>query len=224
MGEGKSVRPSKAEKRLDRKVAKELRRKLPGMSDAKLVAQTGEPDTAKVPVSAEPPDPLNARMSWSKVRHDSEGQWSWGVARACKEQVWTDSVESKLTEWAKKTWREIRSEATNNRPKHHEYEVAIICQEAFDRLAVLKLDDQDNIFRFRLDGRKRLYGFIFDAVFNTVWYDPTHQIYPVEPGGKKTRQKKRDRQAVENRRAVQAARKTARQAANAAAKNGTTKA
>lgn len=51
---------------------------------------------------------------------------------------------------------------------------------AQDDLARLGLDEiigDAPLFRFRLGGRKRLWGFRSDRVFHAVWWDTDHAVY-----------------------------------------------
>ena len=122
----------------------------------------------------------------SSKREDREGQWSWGVLRDWHKTCGRDRVEGFLANYqGKKTWREIHDEKTvgkNNtvKLKHVSYAVSDICSEAQKRLMELSLDDQDEIFRFRLSSMERLYGFRIGATFSTVWFDPTHEIFPLD--------------------------------------------
>jgi hypothetical protein len=84
------------------------------------------------------------------------------------------------------SWREIRAQTTSNNrrtfPKHHAQSTDDVCKDAKDRLAAIGLNEiTDALFRFRLGGKRRLWGFIADGVFHAVWWDPEHQVYPTEP-------------------------------------------
>lgn len=46
------------------------------------------------------------------------------------------------------------------------------------RLAALKRDDETQISRVRLSGKKRLYGFMRENVFYALWWDPEHKVWP----------------------------------------------
>ena len=88
-----------------------------------------------------------------------------------------------LLNMEKKSWSEIQSEttgSTNRHKKHHDMDVSEIVKEAQYRLTIINLDEFDVIFRFRLSGLKRLWGFRILSTFKIVWYDPTHKIYPVD--------------------------------------------
>ncbi len=51
---------------------------------------------------------------------------------------------------------------------------------ALQRLAELQFDDQTEIARLEITGRRRLYGFISDGSpdFWALWWDPEHEIWP----------------------------------------------
>lgn len=50
--------------------------------------------------------------------------------------------------------------------------------EAQTRLEELKLDDEEELFRFRLDGTARVWGIREGRVFKILWWDPEHEICP----------------------------------------------
>lgn len=129
--------------------------------------------------------PHQRLMRWDRsLEDDKEGNWSWGDQRKCNESDWEIRVHPFLLEYEKKKWGEIDSERTGKprkrRPKHCYYTFDKIIKEAYDRLIELELDDfAPNIFRFRLSGKRRLYGFRIDptATFHLIWFDPKHQLY-----------------------------------------------
>lgn len=123
-------------------------------------------------------------MRWSRQKEDRIGSWTWGVSRDWGEKTWGTVLLPFLSDYEKKTWGVIHAETWQNenktRKKHIYYDKEKICEEARRRLIELEFDDQTRIFRFRLSGKRRLYGFTFGEVFATIWYDPTHKIYPVD--------------------------------------------
>ena len=120
-------------------------------------------------------------MTWTREMEDHADAWSWGDARACG-NAWENRISPFLEEYEKKKWGEIDSERTGKRKKrrqkHCYYNSSQIIREAYDRLLFLHLDDfTDCIFRFRLSGKERLYGFRVSTVFHYVWWDPNHLLY-----------------------------------------------
>jgi len=49
------------------------------------------------------------------------------------------------------------------------------------RLQHLSLDDFDELFRFRLGNKRRLWGILDGDVFYPLWWDADHKVYPLEP-------------------------------------------
>jgi hypothetical protein len=119
-------------------------------------------------------------MTWSCDDPDHEGAWSWGVARKWSDDDWNDDICPKLAEWSKLTWAEVdRFSSDTSHKMHHMTNVEDICDEAQRRLAEVDKEGEE-IFRFRLSNKKRLWGFRIVSEFEILWFDPTHTIYPVD--------------------------------------------
>jgi hypothetical protein len=84
---------------------------------------------------------------------------------------------------AQLTWGEIENQTWGNRNnrhrKHHDQPVETLEEPAQADIALRKLDTTfgGDIFRFRLAGEARLWGFRRDHVFHVVWWDPNHKVY-----------------------------------------------
>ena len=91
-----------------------------------------------------------------------------------------------LTDIGRSTWNEIVAMQTGGlrrrHRKHHEMDVTLLDQAAQKDLASKRLDEifGDQIFRFRVSGEKRLWGFRRDRMFHVIWWDPEHRVYPTE--------------------------------------------
>lgn len=120
-------------------------------------------------------------MAWTIDAADRDGRWSWGVDREWGDQAWADIIEPKLKEFEQLLWREIEAQTTDTGHRsHHPMDVDQICKESQERLVELQ-HSHDTIYRFRLGNKRRLWGFRIVNVFETLWYDPNHKIYPTEP-------------------------------------------
>ncbi len=79
-------------------------------------------------------------------------------------------------------WYEIMAQTTGGNErhkKHHSQPFDSICNEAQDRwIEIGRVEDE--LFRFRTGGKQRIWGFRTGHVFNVVWWDAEHQIYPVD--------------------------------------------
>lgn len=126
---------------------------------------------------------MGQRPIWSftLLDHEPQPKWSW----AFKGQDFA-KLAVFLKEMEVLTWRDIRSQNYNTsstgHKKHHSMDVSVLCTEAKKRLAELELDDIDQIFRFRLGGKLRLWGVIVPdtAVFCPIWWDNEHEVYPLD--------------------------------------------
>jgi hypothetical protein len=92
-----------------------------------------------------------------------------------------------LCEMGRLSWGEIEAQMTggyNRHKKHHDQPVdSLTSQEAKEAIARETLDETfgDSIFRFRLQGEQRLWGFRNESTFHVLWWDPDHKIYESEP-------------------------------------------
>jgi hypothetical protein len=92
-----------------------------------------------------------------------------------------------LCEMGRLSWGEIETQTTgtkNRHRKHHEQPIdSLTSPEAKGAIAQEALDETfgDSIFRFRLQGEQRLWGFRNDSTFHVMWWDPNHDIYATEP-------------------------------------------
>jgi hypothetical protein len=188
---------SRREKRIAAKEEKQqLRGEKRAVEVAKILARgkhSSEADspkrsTAKLPTqTANPTGGIFGQLCRvSSDKEDRDGRWSWGIDRNWHASHGEKHVSSFLVNYdGTKTWREIFEEKAVGKgeqikPRHVKYPIEAICTEAVKRLEERQLDDQDEIFRFRMTNLERLYGFIIGASFATVWFDPTHEIYPVD--------------------------------------------
>lgn len=83
-----------------------------------------------------------------------------------------------LDELTGKTWGECENETANGHKRHHDHAIKDLTPEAQDRLRHLD-ENEERIFRFRLKGKCRLWGFRSGDLFRVLWYDPEHAVYPV---------------------------------------------
>ncbi len=148
---------------------------------ARFVTRVAEEVPEKQPRASENPDSIYGRLvRWSCDDPDLEGIWSWGVERQWSPEVWNSQIEPQLVEFSHLTWGEVDAFSSDSGHKmHHNMNVDDICDEA--QLRLLDIEKyQDTIFRFRLGNLPRLWGFRILDEFTVVWYDPTHQVYPVD--------------------------------------------
>ncbi|WP_305784137.1 hypothetical protein [Symbioplanes lichenis] len=118
-------------------------------------------------------------FSFRYADHGYRGAWAWPRAAEAEE------VLNFFCHIGSSTWNEVKGQMTGSRSgshrKHHEQHVEHLCSEAQQRLVALKHTHKfgTTIFRFRVGGRKRLWGFVNHGVFYVVWWDAEHQVYPI---------------------------------------------
>ncbi|OLT08692.1 hypothetical protein BJF77_12055 [Kocuria sp. CNJ-770] len=133
------------------------------------------------------PNVTDMRIQWDAtlldhaVSSDDSCAWTWAV-----EPHQLQEALQFLSALPQKTWGELESERTGGRDrhrKHHQQDVASLCREAQDRLYQHLGDDSpDTLFRFRYNGTGRIWGIRDRALFQILWLDTEHQVYPTERG------------------------------------------
>lgn len=137
----------------------------------------------QIRLGANPDSVFQMKMRWTDEHADKDGEWTWGVARDWGEEVWNAELQPKLNQFAALTWAEIERQNYGNEGKrhraHHTMNTCDVCDEAQSRLHDLVRAYPDILFRFRLGNLPRLWGVRIVDQFEVLWYDPTHQIYPL---------------------------------------------
>ncbi len=91
-----------------------------------------------------------------------------------------------ICEMAKLTWGQIEAQRVGTqegyRRRNHSQEIKRLTRAAQQDLMKRKLPEKfdETMFRFRLSGEQRLWGFRKGNVFHVVWWDPEHRVYPTE--------------------------------------------
>lgn len=91
-----------------------------------------------------------------------------------------------ICEMARLTWAEIEAQRVGTKDgyhrRNHSQEITRLSTAAQDDLMKRKLPDKfdDTMFRFRVSGEQRLWGFRKANVFHIIWWDPNHKVYPAE--------------------------------------------
>lgn len=119
---------------------------------------------------------------------DRDGQWSWGQLRNwCTPEARGGAgcvIRASLNDMSHLTWSEILSQTTGGRErhrKHHSQSWDSLCQEAQERWLAIERTEEE-LFRFRVGGKERIWGVRQGATFFVVWWDAEHKVYPTEKG------------------------------------------
>ncbi|TIM94396.1 MAG: hypothetical protein E5Y34_30910 [Mesorhizobium sp.] len=185
---------SKREARLDRKLEKLLKDQQKAVRLIEVVKAEQEPRVEfqiaeqKAPRSSEDPvSIMQLRMEYRVIDHaDRHGEWAWGQPRNWCDPTYGAGnaclIRSTMIEMSALYWSEILAQSTGGKErhrKHHPQSWDSLCQEAQERWLEIGREE-DELFRFRTGGKERIWGFREGHVFNVVWWDAEHQIYPVE--------------------------------------------
>lgn len=108
---------------------------------------------------------------WRVAFIDYEGKW--GFDKLNKPNI-LKSILSKLKDFEGMKWREIEGD------ENHIISVAKISKDAKKRLTDINKSDHQDLFSFRLTGKKRLWGIRIREEFYILWWDPNHTVYPVK--------------------------------------------
>jgi hypothetical protein len=109
--------------------------------------------------------------AWRLDLFDAEGPWGRGGIEL--QHIW-DDIFPKLKNYESMRWGEILKDQRRN----HSVRKTALIKEAQERLIKLRLDDIDELFRFRLTGEQRVWGIRDGFVFSILWWDPFHAICP----------------------------------------------
>lgn len=123
---------------------------------------------------------FGARMSYCITKKDHDSHWSWAEPRLWTSDEWKNEISPPLDSFARLTWGEIDNFSSETGHKmHHGHEVQQLVDEAQQRWLALGLEEFDTVFRFRMSGAKRAWGYVVQAHFHMVWWERNHSIYPV---------------------------------------------
>lgn len=129
-----------------------------------------------------PPDIRQNLVQWTvrEMDHEYSGLWNWELKSNEAHEIL-----GYLEELSQKTWGEVDQERTGNRDrhrKHHPMPVSRLSKEAQKRLKERFQNDElpEELYRFRLEGKVRLWGIRSGRTFKVIWLDRKHKVYDSE--------------------------------------------
>lgn len=185
---------SRKEARLAREAERQIKQNSKNVRLRKVVEEDRsprvdlKPTEERTPRAVESQDSImQSRMSFKMFDYaDREGCWSWKQERNwCTPAARTGAgciMRNSLNELSNSTWAELLSHTTGGRKrhkKHHSQQWDTLCDEAQSRWIEIGRDEEE-LFRFRVGGKQRIWGVRVVATFYVVWWDEEHKIYPVE--------------------------------------------
>lgn len=133
-----------------------------------------EPVSTKQPkIASSPPDFYSQRPSWRVSKLEFANPFGWHELD--KAQI--EAILNKLKDFESMTWREILLDA---KKQNHTVSINQLGSTARRRLQVIQLDDLDELTSLRLSGKQRIWGILNQGTLNLLWWDPNHQVYPVQ--------------------------------------------
>ncbi len=140
----------------------------------------GEPRDRQIQQRVDPENANKLTPLWSFALLDIEGSWRENNARGISAQLLLSDVLPKLKNRESMTWTEILQEThgKTGKSKNHAVSIAKIIKEANERLTQLKLEDIDELFSLRLQGKHRVWGIREGRILKIIWLDEDHTVYP----------------------------------------------
>jgi len=113
----------------------------------------------------------NAFCAWNTNYIDCGGRWSWNNIDP---KIWWDYICKARDDFKTMKWSEIIGK------HHHPIDVCKIIPEAQKRLEEINQHDTDVLYSFTIGGSSRIWGIRERSTFKVLWWDPDHEIYPVD--------------------------------------------
>ena len=147
---------------------------------AKRPKHQGDPRDRQIQQRVDPENANKLTPLWSFALLDIEGSWRENNARGVNAQLLLSDVLPKLKNRESMTWTEILQEThgKKGKSKNHAVSIAKIIKAANERLIQLKLEDIDELFSLRLQGKHRVWGIRDGRILKIIWIDENHTVCP----------------------------------------------
>ncbi len=116
----------------------------------------------------------------TECRNNLTGNEMLIIVKHVKQNSFWEEIHPALRHFESKKWKEIEVElfGHNSKTKHHSVSVSKIIPEAQKRLSALKMDDVDELFSIRINGKIRIWGLRYSSYLKILWFDLEHKICP----------------------------------------------
>lgn len=94
----------------------------------------------------------------------------WAFTEKNAGKFFWNEILPRLKEWESQTWNDILVKASK---QNHSIDCTKLNSCAQKRLTE-KYIEADSLISLRLNGTHRIYGYMDGAVFNILWFDPSH--------------------------------------------------
>lgn len=129
------------------------------------------PKKKQHPVSPPITSTQNKKLVWKVSKIDDEGQWGWNNI-SCPDFL--RNIWDKMRNFETMRWVDILGAS------HHAIPISNIIRPAQKRLEELGHDDKETLVSFHITGRERIWAIRSEEKAFLLWWDPNHEIYPVE--------------------------------------------
>jgi hypothetical protein len=148
------------------------RRKQESIAKQRARLKADQSQSEKIPRAEKQDDSESKTVQWCFRLFDHSKDWRSGSI----DHVGFCEVGGHFKDYSQRTWSEIRARGDRDHP----ISCGKLRTEVVNRLKELKLDDVDEIWSFHFSARSRLWGVKLGHIMQVLWWDPDHQVYPVE--------------------------------------------
>lgn len=144
----------------------------------RLPASAGSAPKARRPAPAD--RQKKPHFCFEHADRSSTNTWAFTPNAADSAEILTFVCEMACLSWGEIEAMQV-GPSGKRKPKHHYQGIDTVDAAAQEDLVRRKLADTFGdapLFRFRLSGKKRLWGFRTERIFHVVWWDWNHKVCP----------------------------------------------
>lgn len=109
-------------------------------------------------------------IAWQFLHLDIAGPFGWHV---CDRDTLLEKIMGVVKSYETMAWREIP------RKRLHPISVGDLTRQAQSRLDEIDQGDVEELYCLRVESKPRIWGIRDRVYFRVLWWDPNHQVYPV---------------------------------------------
>lgn len=118
-----------------------------------------------------PDDVFSMPIAWHLGKMDKKGRWRFNL------NIF-QGIHAFLLPYEGMSCHEIFSTRTKRAGHCHAMPIDAICEDARKRLSKIRVNT-DTLYQIVVRGRQRLWGVMHHNIFCILWYDPYHEVYPM---------------------------------------------
>jgi hypothetical protein len=127
-----------------------------------------------------PPAPISTSETLIEFRYATVDEVVLKEKVGCAWALLNTFIKKCVNDFASMRWSEVEKA----KKIHHDIPIEDINRYYQERLhdlidkGILQSDYPEKLFRFRLEGKKRIFGIREGARFHVIWFDPEHDVVP----------------------------------------------